>query len=159
MRIERMRVGACLLGCLLSARSMSAPGTAAAPDQAELTARYTRAAAFLPGNASRLVQNAEVVPHWIGLRDAFWYVRQSATGTEFVVVDATNGRRHPAFDLDEIARSLAAAAGGQFRCRFGEGSCEPLNDAPALLSPDGKWIAFLKGEDLWLRSTSDGSEH
>jgi dipeptidyl-peptidase 4 len=191
MRIRRMRIrGRTLLaGCLLNGLAMSASGAADVPDQTELAARYVRAEAFLPDNSSHMVRNADVVPHWIGTLDAFWYARQNEAGTDFKVVDATNGHRRGAFDLDEFARALSAGAGEpvdahhlrvselkfdstlrvsgaiasvkgrQFKCQFPAGSCVPVTNPRAMISPDGKWIAFLKDQDLWLRSTEDGSEH
>ena len=187
----RISVGALLAGYLMNllVPTPSLGATDADPDATQLAERYSRAAAFLPWNASRMVKNADVAPHWIGAQDAFWYARQNETGPEFIFVEAANGRRHTAFDAAKVAEQLSVAAkeavdlehlvikdvhfdahlrvvdvlasvkGAEFLCRLSEGRCAPAMNTAALTSPDGKWIAFLKGNDLWVRSTQDGSEH
>ena len=57
------------------------------------------------------VKNALVVPQWIGQSDEFWYRRETATGSEFDIVNAATGRRRVAFDHEAIARALSSATG------------------------------------------------
>ena len=83
----------------------------AAEASAQVTAEdYRRAEQFLSWNATKLVKNAEVRPHWIGATDRFWYRRELADGKEFMLVDARSGRRSPAFDHARLAQALSAAA-------------------------------------------------
>src|SRR5579862_7323659 len=56
------------------------------------------------------VKNVLPIPTWLGQRDEFWYRRETASGWEFDIVDATSGHRRPAFDHQAIARALAAAS-------------------------------------------------
>ena len=73
---------------------------------------YARAEALLGANLEAKVRNVFVVPHWLGNgTDEFWYRRELADGCEFVVVNAADGRRRPAFDHDQVARSVAAISG------------------------------------------------
>jgi dipeptidyl-peptidase 4 len=73
--------------------------------------QYARAEALLRDRIDGLLWNDRVVPHWIGGRDEFWYVRKTATGHEFVWVDAANGRKRPAFDHAAVATALAQVTG------------------------------------------------
>lgn len=108
-------------------------------------------------------------------------------GVQFVVVDAATGARQPAFDHKNIADGLTAilkrpinaaalpfahfryipdGAGitlqiGQVRyaCQTATANCHidaELKYAE-VLSPDGKWAAFLKDENLWIRPVSGGN--
>ncbi len=72
---------------------------------------YARAEALLGPNLERNVLNAFVVPHWLDGRDEFWYRRELIDGAEFVIVDASNGRKRTAFDHALVAQGLSAALG------------------------------------------------
>lgn len=159
---------------------------------------YARAERFLSWNADKYARNLDVDYHWIGTADAFWYARQTGPGREFVVVDAASGKRRAAFDHALLAQGLSAALGKpvdpwnlpfktlefidahsaiivsvgktHWRCSLRESQCSEARTANAgdLVSPDGQWAAFLKGNDIWVRSlhdqmerplTVDGAEH
>jgi dipeptidyl-peptidase 4 len=114
---------------------------------------YARAERFLIWHESRYVTNGDIQAHWIGKEDRFWYERVGAGGgREWVVVDAADGRQtvlsSPPSTASPASR-IAASAG----------------DA---VSPDGHWVVFRKGHDLWARAsdggddfalTTDGIEH
>jgi dipeptidyl-peptidase 4 len=151
---------------------------------------YARAERYLPWNADQYTRNLAVDYHWIGNEEAFWYPRQSAAGTDFMVVDAATGRRHAAFDHVLLAQELSSALGyrvdpqslpfrtfdfadgrrairfsvGENRwiCRFAANRCEeraaPTTKAGDLISPDGRWAAFLVGNDIAVRSLGDQVE-
>lgn len=101
-------------------------------------AAYDQAASLLSQNVQGTVRNAEVVPHWIGERDEFWYERDTDQGTEIVIVDAATGERRPVSD-DEALPELAT---------------DPLQ----LVAPDGSVAAFARNHDVWLRDLADDSE-
>jgi len=101
-------------------------------------AAYDQAASLLSSNVQGTVRNAEVVPHWIGERDEFWYERDTDQGTEIVIVDATTGERRPAVDDEALP--------------------EPTTDPLQLVAPDGSVAAFARNHDVWLRALADGSE-
>jgi dipeptidyl aminopeptidase/acylaminoacyl peptidase len=69
---------------------------------------YARAEQWLPVNTAKMVRNIFVVPQWIGKTDTFWYRRQTADGHEFVVVDASTGKKEPAFDHKAMADALTS---------------------------------------------------
>jgi len=68
------------------------------------------------GGASLLdkVRNASITVHWVGARDQFWFLHQTATGHEFLVVDAATGRLRPAFDHAAMADALHAVTNKPF---------------------------------------------
>jgi len=151
---------------------------------------YARAERFLSWNAEKYTLNLDVDTHWIGTADRFWYARQTQAGKEFVIVDAENGKAHPAFDHVLLARGLSSALGREvdpeklpftsfdfldadrviqvsvdkkeWRCGLTQGRCWPAEPssvgAGGLVSPDGKWSAYLKGYDIWIRSLVDQTE-
>ncbi len=74
-------------------------------------ADYERAESYMPWNMSRLIFNTGVTPHWIGDSDRFWYQRTGRDGTQFVVIDPSNGSRQPAFDHERLAAALSQVSG------------------------------------------------
>ena len=74
-------------------------------------ADYARAESYMPWNVRKLVFNTGVKPNWIGKSDRFWYQRSSPNGTEFVLVDSSDGSRRPAFDHQRLAASLSRSSG------------------------------------------------
>src|SRR6202158_881139 len=73
---------------------------------------YARAERFLRWNAPRYVLNSDILPHWIGTQDRFWYLRlNQRSDREFVIVNAATGRKALAFDHRKIALALGKAAG------------------------------------------------
>ena len=64
------------------------------------------------------VFRARVTPHWFADGARFWYRVDLAAGQrEFVLVDAVEGTRCPAFDHDRLAAALAAATGKLIHAR------------------------------------------
>lgn len=72
---------------------------------------YARARRFMSPHVERLVRNIDVVPHWIGTDDAFWYLRETRDGHEFVRVDIGERLTRPLFDHDKVAANLTALIG------------------------------------------------
>ena len=101
-------------------------------------AAYDQAASLLSQNVQGTVRNAEVVPHWIGERDEFWYERDTDQGTEIVIVDAATGEPRPAVDPEALPGFAT----------------DPLQR----VAPDGSVAAFARDHDVWLRDLADGSE-
>ncbi len=71
-------------------------------------ADYARAVRYLPGAFTSLADGL-IRPAWLP-SDRLWFRTSSATGAEFVLVDATTGARVPAFDHAKVAAGLSAAA-------------------------------------------------
>jgi len=65
----------------------------------------------------------------------FWYVKDAFDRKEFLIVDAAQGTRAPAFDHQRLAPSLAAAAGRRY-----DGGTLPFSSLQFV--DDGKAVAF-----------------
>lgn len=145
---------------------------------------YDRAVTFMPGNVPAFVLNAEVAVHWRGgARERLTYRKELGEGRgEFVQVDASTGKRSPAFDQAVVATGLTTALGRPVEAaklpfrdydelpdavRFGIAdkvwTCSTrtagCTSAPAVnasffevVSPDGKWVAYTEDYNLWVRS-------
>lgn len=186
-------VGLAWCGMILAGLTWTGWAWADAGAQRQSTSRdtYARAEALLPDRIQALVLNEQVVAHWLGMSDEFWYRRETVAGHEFVIVDAATGRKRPAFDHRALAAALGAASEEkvdaarlpfdafefvgegqrQLRLQMGEkiyacgldsGRCtatEVPNTPPGLMvSPDGRWGAFTRDANLWLRDMASGAE-
>ena len=77
-------------------------------------ADYDRAAK-LGQRFGNLVFKQRVTPHWLADGARFWYRNDLADGVrEFILVNAEQGTRKPAFDLARLAESLNKAGAGKF---------------------------------------------
>ena len=172
-------------------------------------ADYERAAG-LRDKVEGLALNIMGRPVWIDKTSRFWYRKTVKGGAEFVVVDAENQSKKPAFDHAKLAASLSSAAGEKYaavklpfntitfvdaekaiefevgdskwKCDLADYSCKktgpverrarfggggglaqggPLAEAAskeAKASPDGKWEAFIKNYNVFLRSKDKKDE-
>ncbi|HIB08342.1 MAG TPA: S9 family peptidase [Gemmatimonadetes bacterium] len=146
-----MRFSSALLALLASAPLVAQDATR------QVTADdYTRAERFLSQNTNSLVFGASVSAQWLG-DGRFWYRSMVPGGTEFVMVDPSEGTRERAFDHERIANVLNAVSGeafeslslplnglslegndleatvgppGHFRCNLTEYSCESVAVTP-----------------------------
>jgi dipeptidyl aminopeptidase/acylaminoacyl peptidase len=164
---------------MLPARGAQAQGT---------RADYQRAERFLAPRVDSLVLNERVRPNWLGDSDRFWYVRDLPDGREVVLVDPAGPRRGPAFDHPRLAGVLSAALGraveanrlpldrlslsatgdtlrieadrAVWECDLAVYHCvrRPPREPPDGVSPDGRWVAFVRDFDLHVRSTESGRE-
>ncbi len=153
-------------------------------------ADYARAEQFLPWNATKLIFNAEVRPHWIAESDRFWYRHTGRGGPSFRVVDPATGRSEPAFDHVRLAAALSQAAekpylhtalpfeviefvnderairfdvaDNTWECDLTTYQCVPGEKAEQskaeVRSPDGRWAAFVRDHNLFLREVASGAE-
>ncbi|MHB8647643.1 MAG: S9 family peptidase [Thermomicrobiales bacterium] len=153
-------------------------------------ADYARAERFLPANATKLIFNAAVAPHWIAESDRFWYRRTGRDGAAFVLVDPATGRSEPAFDHVRLAAALSEAAGSHhvhtalpfetfsfendeqairfdaadkpWMCDLTTYDCVPgekeEKDKTEVRSPDGRWAAFVRDDNLFVREIATGEE-
>lgn len=103
---------------------------------------YQRAQRFLGGNLRSMVSVADIRPTWIEKSDRSWSRSVGSKGSEFIVVDATKNTSAPAFDHARRADALSRAS----RQTYGYEN----------VSPHGRWAAYLKDHNLFLRDTSIG---
>ncbi|MEW4568314.1 prolyl oligopeptidase family serine peptidase [Tautonia sp. JC769] len=84
----------------------------APPAEAQGTLADYRRADELPGRIRGTVFKTRIRPHWSQDCSRFWYRNDLHDGRrEFVVVEPDRGIRRPAFDHEQLARSLAEATG------------------------------------------------
>ena len=123
-----------------------AQGTKADYDRANTVGRW----------AANKVFKTRVGPHWSDDGNTFWY-RNDVPGRkpEFVLVDAVKGTRAvvPEADLPKETRPRPGRPDG-------DGQPVSLVQRPrgGRESPDGKWVAFTRDHDVWLRDTKTGEE-
>lgn len=165
---------------------------------------YNRAYALREKYNAKHVLYAGVVPHWVDQTSAFWYVRQTEKGKEYVKVDAASKKRTALFDQQKMAAALTEKAGREINaynlplqnCRLNisldtlrfqldgkfwaysiknnrlldEGAIPPRGkerhwmevddekDGRPVTSPDGKWTAFIKNDNVYVREMATGKE-
>ena len=145
-------------------------------------ADYARAEQMLAPYRARRVPT--VAPQWLEDGERFHYV----AAARHVLVDPRKGERRDLFDHERLAAALSAASGHAVeagalpltsvevegdepavrftafgrRWRWAAGACTPIDETPPgpmeVASPDGRWIAFGRDGDVWVRGR-DGSEH
>ena len=151
---------------------------------------------FFPGSRERFSRNMDVRPLWVG-PDQFVCRLASDKGIHFWTFNCSTGEKTLAFDHDRVAANLSKAldktvspdnlpfsmfrfvnGGTSIQIQLGRNihdcslvhdqACTLLFDHPSgVISPDRKWVAYLKDHNLWLRSvdettdralTTDGTE-
>jgi dipeptidyl aminopeptidase/acylaminoacyl peptidase len=165
---------------------------------------YNRAYALREKYNVKHVLYAGVVPHWVDQTSAFWYVRQTEKGKEYVKVDAASKKRTALFDQQKMASALTEKAGREINaynlplqnCRLNisldtlrfqldgkfwaysiknnrlldEGAIpsrgkerhwmevDDEKEGSPVTSPDGKWTAFIKNDNVYVREVATGKE-
>lgn len=165
---------------------------------------YNRAYALREKYNAKHVLYAGVVPHWVDQTSAFWYVRQTEKGKEYVKVDTASKKRTALFDQQKMAAALTEKAGREINaynlplqnCRLNisldtlrfqldgkfwaysiknnrlldEGAIPPRGkerhwmevddekEGRPVTSPDGKWTAFIKNDNVYVREVATGKE-
>ena len=111
------------------------------PAQSSLTDQdYSRAASFLGPNLSKYIDRSSVRPNWIDGTD-FWYRVLTEKGSEYVLVEAKEGKRRPAFDHEKLAGALSKQAGTSI-------DAANLPFRQIRFSEDKKVLSFIyKGQD------------
>lgn len=141
----------------------------------------------LLGPQEKLVANGAVYPRWIEDKDVFWYERQTPEGIEYRIVNGHDGSNRLAFAFEAIAKTLEDRfeakidrdvlmlkglqlfvepdrATFEAYGTFFEFSKGQLRDVPKAHdkawseSPDRRWAAFTRGNNLWLREIATGTE-
>ena len=89
------------------------------------------------------VYRDRITPHWFHGNSRFWYRNDLRAGTkEFILVDAEQGKRQPAFDHAKLATGLSKAA---------DKVCKPdrLPFDEIEFVDDDKVVRFKVGEKDW----------
>jgi dipeptidyl aminopeptidase/acylaminoacyl peptidase len=86
---------------------------------------------------------AQVTPHWFAKNTRFWYQNElRGGGKEFILVDAEQGTRQPAFDHQKLAPALAKALGEDVKA-------DRLPVSELEFSEDGKTMKFSASGKKW----------
>ena len=116
-------------------------------------ADYERAYA-LRGVIGGKVFKERISPHWVG-GPHFWYENRLRDGREWVLVDGRVGKRQAFTNRAKFEKARDALAAT-------EDLWPPKRKRPPRQdhwkSPDGKWRAFLRDYNLWIRATEGGKE-
>lgn len=109
----------------------------------------------LPEKYKNKVCYADVNPRWIKDTHQFWYIRNTPEGEKYVIVDADNKTRMAMPDTMKL-RILAerSQSGGR---RYWAESDDQRSGNP-VSSPDGKWTAFIKNSNIYVREMASGIE-
>ena len=92
-------------------------------------------------NPASLVYRTRVNPHWFAANSKFWYRNGLADDkSEFVLVDAAQGTRAPAFDHGKLAAALAKQTGTNVKA-------DQLPFTTIRFSDDGKTVQFRPTTD------------
>ena len=121
---------------------------------------YERAWSLDKRTANRVFRD-RVQAHWLPGGASFWYrVETGPQQHEIMFVDAEKGVR--AVASDSVRRAMKEGASRSEPGRV-EVAGKPLPPRPTIrepngASPDGKWIAFIKDNNLWLREVASRRE-
>jgi len=107
-------------------------------------ADYQQATAMLNGNVSKLLDNA-IRPQWTA-DGRVWYKSQTEDETVYKLVDPTHGKILTADSLKDLFKKAKVE---QETRRGSHGSAQ---------SPDGKYEAFIKDWNLWIKEVESGEE-
>jgi len=66
---------------------------------------------YRPGEVTRYAFQLHVEPNWIGRTGVFWYLRETAQGRVYVLVDPEEGSMRPLFDHAQLADALSRETG------------------------------------------------
>ncbi len=139
--------------------------------------RYAAAEKLLPSVFLPKLHNISPTLRWVGQTDQCWYQRSDAEGHQWLLVDAANGTRRPAFDhslLADALRHLGHAAEPtklpitvtritldavefsheKTRYRYAANQLSAIGAIESAhgpsRSPDGKWALSQHEGNLWL---------
>lgn len=105
------------------------------------TSRQRRRGQF--GGPERGVYKARITPHWFQNNTRFWYRNDLRGGAkEFIVVDAGQGTRQPAFDHQKLAAALSKAAREDYKA-------DKLPFSEIEFIENGKALQFEAGTKKW----------
>ncbi len=132
-------------GFLVVLIAIAAPSAARAQGS---KADYERALGFAQRTENKVFR-ARVRPHWLPDNTRFWYEVDTGPGTrEWILVDATAGRRAPLFDHARLARELGTKLGQELKP-----DALPLEHLE--LDAPGTGALFRAGGKRWRLSLAD----
>jgi len=106
-------------------------------------ADYQHAVDMLGGNASKLIDNA-IQPKWLP-DGKVWYRSLTENQSKYILFNPADGKRVVANTKKEFDGLVAKP----------ENNKESSNE---VMSPDGKYVAFLRDWNLWIKEVATGTE-
>jgi dipeptidyl-peptidase-4 len=107
-------------------------------------ADYDHAVSMLSGNVSRLVDN-NIRPQWLP-DSRLWYISVKENHIEYILFDPANGKKLNASSRKELLEKALVNQNDDRRSR---------DEVP---SPDGRYIAFIRDWNLWIKEIATGKE-
>ncbi|MDR1516727.1 MAG: S9 family peptidase [Dysgonamonadaceae bacterium] len=126
-------------------------------------ADYDRAMA-LPEKYRNAVPNANIAPRWIGDSHRLWYIRDTPEGQQYMLVDADSKSITQMPDTMKQRITSRPTFGGRRGNRGGGGEPRYWGErdeqrrGDSIPSPDGKYTAFVRNSNVWVRNRATGSE-
>ena len=120
---------------------------------------YLRADAVM--SYSDHVYSAAVTPNWLGDSHYFWYRNHEKDGDFFYLVNAETGKKYKASKKEDLVQFVPKKQ-KDIADMLVKGSEEApqhpwLNrgERREILSPDGKWNAYIKGHNVYISPAND----
>lgn len=107
-------------------------------------ADYQQATAMLSGHVSKLVDNA-IRPQWLD-DNRLWYKSVSEDQEVYKLLDPANGKVLKADSRNELFKKASVDSGSRRGSRYES------------KSPDGKYTAFIRDWNLWIKEVESGDE-
>lgn len=152
MNIKRnISLASCMLALLL--------GTGSAVAQVTY-ADYLRADSIM--NTAKRVYSAAVSPHWLEDSYYFWYKNHEKGGDSYYLVNAATGKKHRATNKQGLAAFLPKKQEKLAKALKDEEKKQPglwhRGKGPKpVVSPDKKWQAYVKDNNLYIAPTTDNN--
>ena len=142
----------------------------------------------LTAKPEKFTFNTTVYPCWIKDSDCFWYERETKAGKEYRLVDASAGTNSAAFNHQALAKALAKTCGKKIDAQdlpldgvtislsprqvtftaydqhwLFDNTNETLSkttdySSDEKRSPDGRYAAFTRAHNIWVRDLNTGEE-
>src|SRR5689334_14712200 len=116
----------------------------AQPSKTYTNEDYQRATEMLAGNASRFVDNM-IQPSWLP-DGRLWYRALTDNQAKFILFNPADGKKTPFASRKELMDGLANKPNT---------NSGPRTEIP---SPDGKYVAFIRDWNLWIKDAATGKE-
>lgn len=106
---------------------------------------YRRAASMLNDNVSKLIDNSAARTFWLPDNRLVFLSLSSNRGT-FKLFDPSSKKKYTADSFSELVTKASVS------------EMEDIGLPDEVLSPDGKYSAFIRSWNLWIRETATGKE-
>ncbi len=116
----------------------------ASAQPAKTTSDYDRAAAMLSFNANKLVDKS-IQPEWLP-DNRIWYRSLTENASEFILFNPDTKQKLSAVSKNELFKKAGITPD------------ETRRERNEVRSPDGKYAAFIRDWNLWIREISSGTE-